>query len=116
MKDLFADIMALTDMLGAVVLDADGQIAYQVFTSPPAKEITVSALDGLIQHLYRMDEAELIFDNIRIVVRSSDGFIVVLVMGRFAPMAMVRLNCDIILPNLKKTTAKGKGLARLFKR
>jgi hypothetical protein len=35
-------------------------------------------------------------------------------MGLFAPVAMARLNCDILLPSLKPDMAS-KGIGRLFK-
>jgi hypothetical protein len=40
---------------------------------------------------------------------------VMILMGVFAPIAMVRLNCDILLPSLKKT-ATTKGWRNLFKK
>jgi len=62
-----------------------------------------------------MRETDLVFKQGRIYIRRTDiGYLVVL-MGLFVPIAMMRLQCDILLPSLKPAKA-AKGIRRLFKK
>ncbi|MEJ2100167.1 MAG: hypothetical protein P8X68_09330 [Desulfobacterales bacterium] len=67
-----------------------------------------------IESVEGMREADLLFEKGRIYIRRSEiGYLVVL-MALFVPIAMVRLNCDIVLPSLKQEKS-GKKLGRLLK-
>jgi hypothetical protein len=62
----------------------------------------------------------------RLYIRKADEGMLVVTMGRIAPAAMIRLNCDILLSELKSRKGSGKpfegakrkpkGLSRFFKR
>jgi hypothetical protein len=60
-------------------------------------------------------EADLIFEKMRIYIRRADVGYLVVFMGLFAPAAMVRMSCDMLLPVLK---LKGKptGLKSFFRK
>jgi len=60
-------------------------------------------------------EADLIYKKSRIYIREAPVGYLIIVMEIYAPVALVRLNCDILLPTLKEKT-ETKGLGRFFKR
>lgn len=117
MEPNFDDILDLDDVKGILVLSRQGQPLYQRLAAgafdhvDPASENWapfLAALEGI-------READFIFEKHRLYIRESAGGYILVLMGHFAPIAMVRLNCDIILPSLKQAHAS-KGLGRLFKR
>ena len=78
------------------------------------KELNHTALEDIanwdwslfIESLAGMRETDLIFEKGRLYIRRTDiGYLVILI-GLFVPIAMMRLQCDILLPSLKpaKTT------------
>jgi hypothetical protein len=68
-----------------------------------------------IESLAGLRETDLIFEKGRLYIRRTDiGYLVVL-MGSFVPIAMMRLQCDILLPSLKPAKAT-KGIRRFFKK
>ena len=116
MKEQFKDILSLDDVKGAFVVSTTGEIVFQSFSAEPAKPITELDLRKLTQGLSTVVEVELIYENIRLYIRKFARGFVVIVMGRFALVSMVRLNCDIILPSLSGESEKPKGIGRFFKR
>jgi hypothetical protein len=61
-----------------------------------------------------MREADFVFDNGRIYLRHTENGYLIVSMQSFASIAMVKLNCDILLPQIN--SAKSKGLKALFKK
>ena len=60
-------------------------------------------------------EAQLVYERSRIYVRETAiGYLMVLT-GMFAPIAKIRLYCDVLLPALDEMKT-GKGLKRFFKK
>lgn len=116
MKEQFSDILSLDDVKGAIVLNTPGQIVFKSFNEQPKKSLSDTALQALATSLGATVEAELVYENIRLYVRKFTGGMVIIVMGRFALVSMVRLNCDILLPSLAGDAGKPKGLGRFFKR
>ncbi|MGD8389440.1 MAG: hypothetical protein PVG49_20000 [Desulfobacteraceae bacterium] len=116
MEANFDDILELEDVKGVVVLSKDGQLLFQKF-SATAHSVKLKSKNwsSFLQALEGIREADFIFESARLYVRDSAGGYLLVLMGHFAPIAMVRLNCDILLPTLKQAHAT-KGLARFFKR
>jgi len=64
----------------------------------------------------KIQEAELVFENIMLyIIKGRTGFLLT-VLGRSAPVALVRLNCNILLATLDKELQKPKGLTRFLKK
>lgn len=116
METNFDDILDLEDVKGVAVLSKDGQLLFQKF-SPNATPVNLEGKNwaSFLQSLEGIREADFIFESSRLYVRDSTGGYLFVLMGHFAPIAMVRLNCDILLPSLKQAHAT-KGLTRFFKR
>lgn len=119
MKALFGDILRLDGVWGIMLFSFDGQIIFKELLPGPSGETLKGEFGDswipIIGTMSQVREADLIFENSRLYIRRTElGYLFVL-MGTFAQTAMVRLNCDILLPSLRET--KGvKGLKRLFKK
>jgi hypothetical protein len=70
---------------------------------------------GFVGALGAAREADIVFEGARIYIRRSEiGFVRALVSPSIS-MAMLRLNCDILLPSLKPTP-EPKGIKKLFRK
>ncbi|MCF8061652.1 MAG: hypothetical protein K9M82_03970 [Deltaproteobacteria bacterium] len=100
-----------------MVLSNEGQVLYRDVRAAELSRLDTESGNwaSFIKALDGIREADFIFENCRVYVRESAGGYILVLMGHFAPVAMVRLNCDIVLPSLKQVHAS-KGLARFFKR
>lgn len=117
MEPDFQEILNLDDIKGVMVLSPEGQLLFQKMTSPELSSIRAEIKDWtpFLKALQGVREADFIFEHYRLYLRESAGGYLLILMGHFAPIAMVRLHCDILLPSLKQVHAS-KGLGRFFKR
>jgi hypothetical protein len=116
LKELFNDILTIEDVEGVMLFSFEGELVFKEFLSPLLDESGNMDLWGVfIDSLKGIREADLVFEKARLYVRKTSSGYVMILMGVFAPIAMVRLNCDILLPSLKKT-ATTKGWRNLFKK
>jgi hypothetical protein len=114
MRDLFDDILNTKGVQGLLLFSFSGDILFKEFISPFDERPENMDWRFFIESLEGMRETDLLFEKGRIYIRRSEiGYLVVL-MALFVPIAMVRLNCDIVLPSLKKEKS-GKKLGRLLK-
>jgi len=114
MRDLFNDIFNIEGVKGLMLLSFTGDI---IFKELHAVHEGVENRDWrlFIESLAGMRESDLIFEKGRLYIRRTDiGYLVVL-MGSFVPIAMMRLQCDILLSSLKPAKAP-KGIRRFFKK
>lgn len=116
MKELFKDILKLEGIKGLILFSFGGELIFKEFLqplqeAPEAKEwwgFFFSSLDGI-------REAELVFENSRLYIRKTEvGYLLVLT-ARMAPVALMRLNCDMLLPVLKEMKGS-KALRRFLKK
>lgn len=102
--------------MGIILLSRDGQILYKEFSRPPLDhDLESTQWKDFLAGLNGTREADFIFDRYRLYVRESAPGHLLVLMGHFASIAMVRLNCDILLPTLKHPE-NTRGLGRFFKR
>lgn len=116
MKNLFKDIFDITGVFGVVLLSADGNIIFSEHKSK--KAVNLDRMNGaaFLRAFKQVQETEMIFQDHRIYARKAgQGFLFILT-DRFAPISMVRLNCNILLPGLIENMNKPKGIGRFFKR
>jgi hypothetical protein len=116
MKNLFRDILDIEDVHGVIFLSLDGKPVFSEFVSHPPKRFEHINWRFITRSLDGVREAELVFENRRFFIKKTPSGYIFVVMGETAPAEMVRLNCDILIPNLDKTSKKPKGLGRFFKR
>jgi hypothetical protein len=115
MKDVFADILNLEGVNGVLLFSSGGEVVFQAFRSSlPEEPASREWWPLFIDSLGGIREADLVFDMGRIYVKRSEESYLMVLLSPSASIAMVRLNCDILLPSLGQY--KSKGLRRLFKR
>jgi hypothetical protein len=115
MEAYFKDILAINGVQGVILLDAAGKV---VFESVAALRTGIKQRytnwKKLLDTVGNIREADFVFDNGRVYLRKTENGYLLVSMQSFASIAMVKLNCDILLPQLKSD--KNKGLKALFRR
>jgi len=116
MRELFSDILDQDDVQGVMLFSFDGELVFKEFSvRPPEEPESQDWWAFLVRSLEKANEVEAVFERHRLYIRRTElGYLLVL-MGFYAPAAMVRLNCDILLPRLKGETP-ARGLGRFFRR
>jgi hypothetical protein len=116
MKDLLEDILKMEDVHGILLVSPEGEVLFEEFNTPPSKgHGSDKSLPQVIRALKDIREADLVFEKTRLYIRKTDAGYFMVPMGQFASAAMVRLNCDMLLPSLKQVKGN-KGLRHLLKK
>jgi hypothetical protein len=116
MKELFRDILDIDDVKGVMIFSFKGELIFKDFLTPISKEPESREWWPLfIDSLRGIREADIVYEKGRLYIRKTDLGYLLILMGLFAPVAMMRLNCDILLPSLEQAGAS-KGLAHFFKK
>lgn len=114
MEDFFRDIIALPGVRGVLLISFDGEILHESFQPSAGRPPLNRQWHLFLEALADINEADLAYANGRLYARrTSLGFILV-VSSQFAQSAMIRLHCDILLPELTKAKIKKK--KRFFRR
>jgi hypothetical protein len=125
MSVLFDDVLAVAGVKSVMFFSAAGEL---LFEGPGAEGLDKAAArdwQALLASLDGAREADLIFEMGRLYIRKADEGMLVVTMGRIAPAARIRLNCDVLLSELKNHKGTGalfegaklkrkKGLGRFF--
>jgi hypothetical protein len=115
LQELFQDILNTDGVMGVMLFAANGDELYKAFPTTDSAAPDHRNWRFLIESLEGMCETDLIFEKGRIYIRKTEmGFLVVL-MALYVPIAMVRLNCDILLPSLQPSKP-GRKFGRFFKK
>jgi hypothetical protein len=115
MRELFNDILNMEGVKGLMMFSFAGETVYKEFNKAQPEGIESTDWSLFIQSLAGMREADLIYKKGRLYIRKTDIGYLVALMWLFVPIAMMRLQCDILLPSLKPAKA-AKGIRRLFKK
>ncbi|MBN1931302.1 MAG: hypothetical protein JW786_06800 [Desulfobacterales bacterium] len=118
MRKLFNDILVMEQVNGVMLISFEGQFIFKEFLSSIAESVDLenpSWWSCIIDSLSGIKEAEMVFTNKRLYIRKTNIGYLMILMGIFAPIAMMRLNCDMLIPALNQAKAN-KGLKRLFKK
>jgi hypothetical protein len=123
MKELFSDILKMKDVRGVMLFSYEGELLFEEFVPPAYKTAGKSFSDFIqrerwrpfIESLEGIREADLVFERGRFYIRKTGSGYLVFLIDPFAHGAMLRLNCDLLLPSLKEA-ATSKGFGRLFKK
>jgi hypothetical protein len=118
MKDIFKDIITIEGVHGVIVIAGDGQVVVSAFSSGYGDEqsrlgrFDWSSFAGELSDIH---EAEFVFDSKRLYVRKARPGYVLVLLEDLAPVSMVRLNCEILLPSLDRIKP-GRKFGQIFKR
>lgn len=125
MESLFEDVFSIEGVLGVLVITEDGASEYIKLISPLAERIGDKNFSSFIKNSINLEalrsafdkalETLIIYEKLRLYVRKTQSGYLIVVMGMFVPVTMVRMNCQIIIPELDKMK-KSKGLGRFFKK
>lgn len=118
MKDIFKDIITIEGVHGVIVIAGDGQVVASAFSSGYGDEQSrLGRFDwsSFVSELSEIHEAEFVFDSKRLYVRKARPGYVLVLLEDLAPVSMVRLNCEILLPSLDRIKP-GRKFGQLFKR
>ena len=115
MQELFDDILEIEGLKGLMLCSFSGDLIFKDFNHAVQENAENMDWHRLIESLDGMRETDLIFKKGRVYIRRTEAGYLILLMGIFAPIAMVRLQCDILLPSLKPAKA-AKGIKRLFRK
>jgi hypothetical protein len=115
MRELFDDILSIEGIRGLMLFSFSGDLIFKKFDHAAAEDIKIREWSRFVESLAGIRETDLVFTKGRLYVRRTDIGYMVVVMGLFVPIAMMRLQCDILVPSLRPAKIK-KGIRRLFKR
>ncbi len=116
MKELFKQILCIEDVQTLMLFTFEGELAFREQSASLLGATEVSPeWHGFIRSLEGIREADLIFDRERLYIRRTNLGYLVITMGVFAPAAMVRMNCDMVLPSLNQP-GREKGLRKFFRK
>lgn len=117
MKKLIKNLIEVEPVLNVIYFSFNGDILFHYVKQEQTTGFTAPDLSLFSSALTEIREAELVFENNRFyIIRGRHGFLLT-VMERSAPVALVRLNCRIVLPGLEqKFKPKFVKIKQFFKR
>jgi len=115
MKELFKNILKMDGVRGVLLLSFEGGVLFERHSEPFPLPSAKQEWLGLVAALDGTREADIIYQNARIYVRRSEIGYLLILMSPFVSVAMLRLNCDILLPSLKPSQ-EPKGIKKFFKK
>lgn len=116
MVELFRDLLQIEDVEGALFLSPRQKVLFQHLSIPAEEQhVAIEQLSALVRSLEEGVEADFLFEYGRVYIRGSTAGHLIVVLGAFAPIAMIRLQCDVLLPALA-SEMPSKGLRRFFRR
>jgi hypothetical protein len=126
MSALFDDLLAVEGVKSVMFFSSAGELLFEGSGVGGMDKAAARDWQALLVSLDLTREADLIFEKGRIYIRKADEGILVVTMGRIAPAAMIRLNCDILVAEFKNNKGSGKsfgsknlkpkkGLGRFFR-
>ena len=115
MRELFEDIIGTEGVTGVMLFATDGELLFKEFSAAPKEAPEQRDWRFLIESLEGMRETDLVFEKGRIYIRKTEIGYLVILMALYVPIAVIRLNCDILLPSLQPSKS-GRKFGRLFKK
>lgn len=115
MDKLFEDILNMDGVHGLVLLSEAGKVLFESLDNKRfLPEKSTLSWKMIIDSLEEFNEMDLVFAEGRFyMIKTGSGFLLIS-MSLNVSTAMVKLNCDILIPELKKALT-GRGFKRFFK-
>ncbi len=98
MKTIFKDFLTLDDVQGVVFLSHRGKRMYSEYSNDSSRDLKNFDWPGFTEAFKCVREAELVFANNRVFYRRAELGQIIIIMGWFATIAMIRLKCNEMLP------------------
>ena len=119
MKDIFKDVMGIEGVHGLMVVSNEGRVMLSKFSSDFRQEeekLSQINWEPFTIELGTIKDAELIYDSARFYIKKSETGFLIVIIGENAPISMVRLNCEILLPLLTKIQPASKRIGKILRR
>jgi hypothetical protein len=114
MRELFKDIQNIEGVNAILMFSFAGDLIFMDSRSPLPEGFETRDWRFLIETLAGIRETDLVFEKGRLYIRrSAIGYLVVF-MNLWVPIAMIRLNCDILVSSLKPEKTMPK-IRRFFR-
>ncbi|MFZ2631401.1 MAG: hypothetical protein WA081_18820 [Desulfosalsimonadaceae bacterium] len=119
MKDIFKEVMGIEGVRGLLIVSNEGAVTLSK-SSPDFKREAerlgqINWLPFTIE-MGGIKDAELVYDNARFYIKKFDEGYLLVVIGDNAPLSMVRLNCEVLLPSLAKMQPTSKKIGNLLRK
>jgi hypothetical protein len=109
MSNYFDELLNLRDVKGLMLVSFEGQLVLKEFVGSFTSEPKSDDSWALFIHSLRGSrEIEVFYENGRIYIRKTEIGYLFVITGASTPMAMVRLNCDMLVPTVKKIVKRDK--------
>lgn len=110
MDKLFNEIISIDGIIGVILINNNNSVEYKKFSDFSIK--FNNDFDKFIQNSLNFDvlksvfdlsnENLLIFDDLRLYVKKIVNNYLIVAMKLYVPMSLIRLNCQILEPQLEK--------------
>lgn len=125
MESLFDDIFAIDGVYGVLIISKEGGHDFSKFKSPLMEKINQKKCKEFIEKsidiktmnnvFEKSRETLMLYGQKRLYIKNTDNGFLFIIMDMFVPIAMVRLNCQLLVPELNKIKSP-KGLGRFFRK
>jgi hypothetical protein len=119
MKDIFNDVLGIDGVHGLLFISDEGGVKVSKFSDQfKDEEEKLSQIDwaSFTIELTGINDAELLYETARFYIKKSGTGYLIVILGYEAPISMVRLNCEIMLPSLDKMKSTGKKIGALLRK
>jgi hypothetical protein len=111
--NILNDIKDVEHVRGCLFLTNEGAIAHAHFSTPQEIEAEKYPWLSLIESLSKLNEVDILFDNIRLYIRKTNEGYLLLILEVYAILSMIKLHCNVLVSQLDSN--KPKKLSRFFK-
>ena len=101
MKTIFKDLLNLEDVQGIIFLSHRGKRLFSQYDGEARSDLKDFDWTAFTATFKCVREAELVFGNNRIFYRRAELGQIIIIMGWFATIAMIRLKCNELLPAIE---------------
>ena len=116
MKELFNEIVNLEGVKSVLLISGQGKILFKSNTEALPKAFGENGREALLHVVESLREVDLVYESGRLYLRKTRAGYLVVLASLSVPIAMLRLNCDILLPALRQGKSSSGGIRRFFKK
>ncbi len=116
MEKVFQDLLDMTGVQGLFLISGDGNILFEsLYNVQFFSEKNAVNWKMIVDCIEDFVEMDLVYEEGRYYIRKDGDYLLVLLLAHDESVAMLQLNIDIAMSELKKMTQSGRGLRRFFK-
>lgn len=119
MKDIFKEVMGIEGVHGLLIVSNEGVVMLSKSSPNFKKESERLSQINWLPFTIEMNgikDAELVYDSARFYIKKFDDGYLFVIIGDNAPLSMVRLNCEVLLPSLSKMQPTSKKIGNLLRK